>query len=39
METKIGFVEQNQDFRGQPIYGELKNCPKTKFLVRECLLP
>ena len=24
-------VEQNQDFRGQPIYSELRNYPKTYF--------
>ena len=30
-DKKAGFVEQIQDFRGQPIYRELRNYPKTYF--------
>ena len=30
-EKKISLVEQNQDFKGHPIYYELRNCPKTYF--------
>ena len=30
-EKKISPVEENQDFRGQPIYPELRNYPKTYF--------
>ena len=30
-EKKIGLVVENQDFRGQPIYHELRNYPKTYF--------
>ena len=30
-EKKISLVERNQDFKGQSIYDELRNYPKTYF--------
>ena len=34
----MNFVEQNQDFRGQSIYHELRNYPKTYFSGQRMLL-
>ena len=38
MRKKISLVERNQDFKGQPIYHELRNYPKTYFSGKRMML-